>query len=281
MSKKYTGLWRTPQADPTNRTFDAAMRAWKENPKITPELCIQVQMVERGILAPPASPQLTSSVEDSHASPSPSPASDKEPMMSAGSGPNLPESFAWYDPDTHSLRMSQACLVPTTEGPCPRYSGTWPRAGTMRNGIVSQRSPSGRRTSDGESLLWPTPKVMDAERTDILTEARYNERTGRKSLKSEVGKSMWPTMEANERNAYPRMTKTRSQGQSLEPNLAGAVKMWPTPGTQETTGGPGNPQRMKEQGHQIKLKDAVGGQLNPTWVEWLMGFPLGWTDLKH
>jgi len=22
------------------------------------------------------------------------------------------------------------------------------------------------------------------------------------------------------------------------------------------------------------------GALNPTWVEWLMGFPLGWTDLK-
>jgi DNA (cytosine-5)-methyltransferase 1 len=25
---------------------------------------------------------------------------------------------------------------------------------------------------------------------------------------------------------------------------------------------------------------ANGGQLNPTWVEWLMGFPLGWTDLE-
>jgi len=24
----------------------------------------------------------------------------------------------------------------------------------------------------------------------------------------------------------------------------------------------------------------VGGQLNPTWVEWLMGWPLAWTDLK-
>ena len=23
-----------------------------------------------------------------------------------------------------------------------------------------------------------------------------------------------------------------------------------------------------------------GGTLNPMWVEWLMGFPLGWTDLK-
>jgi len=21
-------------------------------------------------------------------------------------------------------------------------------------------------------------------------------------------------------------------------------------------------------------------ELNPTWVEWLMGFPLGWTDLE-
>ena len=24
----------------------------------------------------------------------------------------------------------------------------------------------------------------------------------------------------------------------------------------------------------------IGGRLNPTWVEWLMGWPLGWTDLK-
>ena len=27
------------------------------------------------------------------------------------------------------------------------------------------------------------------------------------------------------------------------------------------------------------LSTATGGPLNPTWVEWLMGFPLGWTDL--
>jgi hypothetical protein len=25
---------------------------------------------------------------------------------------------------------------------------------------------------------------------------------------------------------------------------------------------------------------AIGGKLNPTWVEWLMGFPIGWTDLE-
>jgi hypothetical protein len=24
----------------------------------------------------------------------------------------------------------------------------------------------------------------------------------------------------------------------------------------------------------------LNGALNPTWVEWLMGWPLGWTDLQ-
>jgi hypothetical protein len=28
------------------------------------------------------------------------------------------------------------------------------------------------------------------------------------------------------------------------------------------------------------LAAQAGGKLNPTWVEWLMGWPLGWTDLK-
>jgi hypothetical protein len=28
------------------------------------------------------------------------------------------------------------------------------------------------------------------------------------------------------------------------------------------------------------LREQVGGSLNPTWVEWLMGWCLGWTDLK-
>ena len=27
------------------------------------------------------------------------------------------------------------------------------------------------------------------------------------------------------------------------------------------------------------LGEVVGGQLNPDWVEWLMGLPVGWTDI--
>ena len=42
-------------------------------------------------------------------------------------------------------------------------------------------------------------------------------------------------------------------------------------------------QRRRDKGKQLMLSmvvDADSGKLNPTWVEWLMGFPLGWTDLK-
>jgi DNA (cytosine-5)-methyltransferase 1 len=38
-----------------------------------------------------------------------------------------------------------------------------------------------------------------------------------------------------------------------------------------------------EKGKQIMLSQMVSmdnGQLNPNWVEWLMGYPIGWTDLK-
>ena len=28
------------------------------------------------------------------------------------------------------------------------------------------------------------------------------------------------------------------------------------------------------------LGEVIGGKLNPDWVEWLMMFPVGWTDLS-
>jgi hypothetical protein len=48
---------------------------------------------------------------------------------------------------------------------------------------------------------------------------------------------------------------------------------WPTPncGDAKNNGG---------KCHQVSLQTEVGGNLNPPWVEWLMGWPIGWTDLK-
>jgi DNA (cytosine-5)-methyltransferase 1 len=64
-------------------------------------------------------------------------------------------------------------------------------------------------------------------------------------------------------------------------------KFWPTPNASDVT--KWSHQSLSERlekGQQVRLNTAVapaggqGGSLNPTWVEWLMGFPEGWTDLK-
>ena len=39
------------------------------------------------------------------------------------------------------------------------------------------------------------------------------------------------------------------------------------------------PSMQKWKAHRL-LDAQVGGSLNPEWVEWLMGWPIGWTDLK-
>lgn len=50
---------------------------------------------------------------------------------------------------------------------------------------------------------------------------------------------------------------------------------WPTPDASARGA------RKNQNGHTINLQDVVGsGKLNPQWVEWLMGYKTGWTDLE-
>lgn len=66
-----------------------------------------------------------------------------------------------------------------------------------------------------------------------------------------------------------------SRGGGLSLGAMAKHNLWPTPNTGSRGAG------KKRAGHAFNLQDAVGsGSLNPTWVEWLMGFPQGWTDLN-
>jgi DNA (cytosine-5)-methyltransferase 1 len=64
--------------------------------------------------------------------------------------------------------------------------------------------------------------------------------------------------------------------------------MWPTPTHGKLAGGSGAFQQIQDkyEANEITLEEKKamqagnGGKLNPMWVEWLMGFPTGWTDLK-
>jgi hypothetical protein len=58
-------------------------------------------------------------------------------------------------------------------------------------------------------------------------------------------------------------------------------EMWPTPRTRGMCGGTGHKQMLIQKlGEEEGTEMFNGGKLNPSWVEWLMGWPLGWTDLK-
>jgi len=63
--------------------------------------------------------------------------------------------------------------------------------------------------------------------------------------------------------------------------------LWPTPQASDNRdrGNLSSPAVVRRAaiGKQLMLSQVVSdqsGTLNPTWVEWLIGFPLGWTDLK-
>ena len=53
--------------------------------------------------------------------------------------------------------------------------------------------------------------------------------------------------------------------------------LWPTPTAQDSKNN-GAPSQMVR--NTKPLNAEVGGSLNPIWVEWLMGWPIAWTDLK-
>lgn len=107
-------------------------------------------------------------------------------------------------------------------------------------------------------------------------------------VKYDPATSSWKTCPASEVTEVPksslilpRWATTRNGVSFLLPPLehptsATDSSLWPTPTQADGMGGPGSSGRDGGP----NLRTAVNGQLNPTWVEWLMGFPAGWTDLE-
>jgi hypothetical protein len=54
-------------------------------------------------------------------------------------------------------------------------------------------------------------------------------------------------------------------------------KLWPTPTAQDGKNNAGPSQYSR---NSLPLNVIVGGRLNPEFVEFMMGFPIGWTDLE-
>lgn len=171
-------------------------------------------------------------------------------------GKSTPVLLARYDQSTQSWRTSQHCLA----GGLELFSETWPRSGMTRNGIAYQLPPLVPLTAGTESGSWPTPDASVANDGEDLD--RWQERRAR--IKAE-----------------------KKNGNGFGMPLAIAARMWPTPQAADVRDrgnlASGAIKRRMAKGKQIMLSQSVSevsGALNPTWVEWLMGFPLGWTVLE-
>jgi len=177
----------------------------------------------------------------------------------------------------------------------------WPKAGSLRNGMCFRRPEAERRISGGGSSFWRTPRSHDWK-GGITGRDGSTRNQADYFLPDQVNARMWPTPAAAEGFGRRRrdVAKRRTDG------LQTAVKMWPTPNVRDhhaqgaghdpkaqssrlplavrryptptRADGEGGPGTNGREGGE-NLRTAHGGQLNPTWVEWLMNWPLGWTEI--
>ena len=169
------------------------------------------------------------------------------------------ESFAKYDPATHSWKTPQCSLLADLD----EYSETWPKSGIMLHGACWELPTAAHPTAGIESGFlhmmplptartgwspgetWPTPQATDYKRTNDSLQTCLN----RQFNGHQIG--------------LPETVR---------------IRMLPTPTCQDASNNGGKAQTER---NTPPLNAVVGGALNPVWVEWLMGWPLGWTDLKH
>ena len=209
--------------------------------------------------------QLTLYPEDSLASRFPLPGSEEARKMTVTSGRKCCGLLKSSGP----LGLLARMLLESSIWRSTRCYLTWRTKATKQGRLLFRLAPSMPRTGGTGSPLWLG--TMTASQTGGNHSIRSEERRkGRVPSPAEFV-MMWPTPSAC--NASTDLTLRKSGDGRAKPNKLGwAVSMWTTPTAADSQGTSGG-------NNSRSLRTDVGGQLNPTWVEWLMGFPIGWTDL--
>lgn len=176
-----------------------------------------------------------------------------------------------FDPDTRLWRTHR-CLWDEV---LSESSVSLPRWGLMRGGVLSAPVTSARPTSANEFGLWPTPRASANENRQ--TQPTPSQLVGRHGMSLCAAVNLWPTPTVCGNYNRKGLSATSGDG------LATAVSQFPTPTARDWKSGIFSPEgkaKRDEHSRGKPLNETIGGQLNPTWVEWLMGWPLGWTDLQ-
>ena len=154
---------------------------------------------------------------------------------------NLCASFASYDQDTLSWKTSQQSLLTGST----LFSGRWPKQGMTRNGhAYAPRIWAGLIVATDGGLL-PTP----------IASNKIEQRTKFKQGGQSLLHALLPTPTAREhKDSGPNVNYEKLAKKS---RLSGVLV--------------------------LNCSHQLGGAtyLNPCFVEEMMGYPVGWTDLNH
>lgn len=227
--------------------------------------------------------QLTLFPADSHASPSPWLESKRAKGMIDTSGRRCSE----LSPSCARVALSVRTYLESSRLPPGRWSRIWSVLAITSSCLILRLRLSELGTGDRECFsLRPTPNTMDAlpPKSPEALKKEMTSRPGRKQpcnlldwVAVQEGKSLWPTPTARDckgANSLKHLTQPKTPGNNHHVRqLANAVKLFTTPCAADAQG-------MHGGDNHRSLRTDVAGQLNPTWVEWLMGFPPGWTDLN-
>ena len=197
--------------------------------------------------------QLTLFPADSHASPSPWLESKRAKGMIVTSGRRCCE----LSENCARVALSVKMYLESSALPPGRWSRTWSVLAITSSCLIlrlrlSELGTEDRECSSSESQMWPTPTTVGCT---IASEKRIN-------------------LIADGKTTFASNQGERGGLSNLREHVLARTKgLWTTPCAADAQGSHGGNNRRS-------LRTDVAGQLNPTWVEWLMGFPPGWTDLN-
>ena len=202
--------------------------------------------------------QLTLFVEASLASPSRLQESKEDQTMTVTSGLKCLELSKNPDHDGLLERM----FLASSTWHSTMCKLTWKENITRSGNSYYRLLPSMRATEEIEYSLLPTPTAhqygtsQNGKRKDGTT----FKQAGKPSLHTMARHNLWPTPTTREyKGARSQEAMEKSGRNPMTNTLSDAVEA---------------------QSDYQTPKGRLAGSLNPEFVEWLMGFPIGWTELK-
>lgn len=180
------------------------------------------------------------------------------------------QKFGHYGP---CWRMFQESLPLKVADTLAVFSGPWPRSGMMQGGVFWELPMLGRPTSgiDGGVYL-PTPAATPYTKNRSKSAGASD----RPSLDTMAKTGFWPTPTVSGNHNRKGASPTSGDG------LATAVLkrgLWALPTAHDAKDTGTAPSEGRRNSPCLAFQ--AGGKLNPRWVEWLMGWPIGHASLER